>query len=456
MKQRCARLIIGGTGSGCGKTTVTCALMQALVNRKQKVGAFKCGPDYIDPMFHSRIIGTKSRNLDLFFFGENTARAVLAKNSQDRDISILEGVMGFYDGLSLTGTRASTYEVARVTDSPVILVVNGKGASLSILASLQGFLDFLPENHISGVILNQCSQSTYQELKPEIEKRFSGRVLPLGFFPKLPGCTLESRHLGLVTADEIADLKEKMGMLAAQAEKSLDMEKILRLAQAAPDISYDPISVPHFPESVRIAAAKDKAFCFYYEDSLDVLREMGAEIVPFSPLADGALPENIQGLYFGGGYPELYAGILSENRSMRSAVLAALNREVPCIAECGGFMYLTESIDGYPMVGYLKGKCLDTGKLTRFGYVTLRARKDNLLCKAGDTIPAHEFHHWDCEDTGASFVAEKSSGKTWDCVVSGETLYAGYPHFHFLSNLAFASSFYKRCLREKHRYDGIL
>lgn len=455
MEQHCPRLVLAGTGSGCGKTTITCALLQALLNRGLKVGAFKCGPDYIDPMFHSRIIGAKSRNLDLYFFDSNTARYVLAKNSQDRDVCVIEGVMGFYDGLSLTGTKASTYEVAQVTDSPVILVASGKGASLSILAAIQGFLDFLPGNRISGVILNQCSQSTYRALKPEIEKRFSGRIKPLGFFPGLPECTLESRHLGLVTADEIIDLKEKLGILASQAEKCLDLSEILRLAQSAPSISYDTVFIPRFSEPVRIAVAKDPAFCFYYEDSLDVLREMGGETIPFSPMEDTALPENIHGLYLGGGYPELYAKRLSENRSMRASVLSALKGSIPCIAECGGFMYLAEFIGGYPMVGFLKGKCFDAGKLTRFGYITLRAKEDNLLCKAGGTISAHEFHHWDCENTGEDFVASKPSGKTWDCVVSDDTLYAGYPHFHFLANLEFAASFYRKCLREKHRYDRI-
>lgn len=456
MKQHCPRVIFAGTGSGCGKTTVTCAVVQALVNRRMRVGAFKCGPDYIDPMFHSKIIGAKSRNLDLFFFDGNTARYVLAKNSRDRDISVIEGVMGFYDGMNLTETKGSTYETARVSDSPVILVVNGKGASLSILAAIQGFLDFLPDNHIAGVILNQCAQSTYQALKPEMERRFSRRVTPLGFFPKRSDCVLESRHLGLITADEVANLREKMEIMASQAEESLDMDGILHLAHAAPDITYDPISIPHFPEPVRIAVARDPAFCFYYEDSLEVLREMGGEWIPFSPLTETSLPENIQGLYLGGGYPELYARQLSENRSMRSSVLSALKAGIPCIAECGGFMYLTESIGGYPMVGFLKGKCFDKGKLTRFGYVTLCAKKDNLLCKEGDTIPAHEFHHWDCEFTGEDFTAEKLSGKAWNCVVSGENLYAGYPHFHFLANPNFGVSFYKKCLKEKHRHDGLL
>lgn len=456
MQQHCPRLVLAGTGSGCGKTTIACAILQTLVNRKLRVGAFKCGPDYIDPMFHSRIIGAKSRNLDLFFFEPNTARYVLAKNSQDRDISVIEGVMGFYDGLSLTGTKASTYDVAQVTDSPVVLVVSGKGASLSILASIQGFLDFLPQNHISGVILNQCSQSTYQALKPEIEKRFSGRVIPLGYFPKRIECALESRHLGLITADEVENLKEKMDILSMQAEKSLNMDGIIQLAQTASDISFDPISFPRFLDPVRIAVAQDQAFCFYYEDSLEVLREMGGDLIPFSPLTNETLPDNIQGLYIGGGYPELYARQLSENLSMRASILTALKGGIPCVAECGGFMYLTEAIGLYPMVGFLKGKCFDAGKLTRFGYVTLRAKENNLLCKAGDSIPAHEFHYWDCEFTGDAFTAEKRSGKAWDCAVSSENFYAGYPHFHFLSNPDFGVSFYKKCLKEKHRHDRIL
>ena len=450
MESGIARVLFAGTNSGCGKTTITCAVLQALVNRGLRVGSFKCGPDYIDPMFHSRIIGAKAANLDSYFFDDNTLRFLLAQNGADRDISIVEGVMGYYDGMGLTSTRGSTYSIARITQTPVVLVVGAKGASLSVLATIQGFLDFCPDNQIRGVILNQCTASTYEALAGEMGKRFPGRIRPLGYLPRLPDCTLESRHLGLVTAAEVEDLQEKLRILAVQAEKTMDLDGLLELANAAPNISYAPVVLPRFAP-VRIAVAKDRAFCFYYEDSLEVLTRMGAELVPFSPLVDSQLPENIQGLYLGGGYPELYAGPLSENVSMRLSIKSALTNGLPCIAECGGFMYLTEAIAGLPMVGYLPGKSFDNGKLTRFGYVRLRAEKDQMLCKVGAEIRGHEFHHWDCTEPGNGFTAVKElTGRHWECVVSTPTLYAGYPHFHFYANPSFAVNFYRACLEEKY------
>lgn len=450
MEAKIPRILLAGTSSGCGKTTVTCAVLQALVNRGMDVGAFKCGPDYIDPMFHSRIIGAKSANLDLFFFRENTLRYLLARNAEAQDVSIIEGVMGYYDGMGLTTTRASTYEVAKATASPVVLVVSAKGASLSVLATIQGFLTLYPDNHIKGVILNQCSAMTYGPLAEEIEARLGIRAL--GYLPKMADCALESRHLGLVTADEVENLREKLQIMARQAEKTIDLNGILALAKSAEPICCEPVELPR-QEAVRIAVAKDRAFCFYYEDSLEALKDMGAEIVPFSPLNDESLPENIHGLYLGGGYPELYPETLSANTSMRTSIRRALENGLPCIAECGGFMYLTEAIGTSPMVGYLPGKCFDNGKLTRFGYVTLRAKEDNMLCKAGEEIPGHEFHHWDCTHTGNCFTATKSNGKSWDCAIVTDRLYAGYPHFHFYANPAFLKGFYDTCIKEKYRHD---
>lgn len=447
---RIPRIMLAGTNSGCGKTTVTCAILQALVNRGLQIGAFKCGPDYIDPMFHSKIIGTKSGNLDLHFFSENTLRYLLIRNARDRDVSIIEGVMGYYDGMGITTTRASSYEVAKTTNSPVVLVVSAKGASLSVLATIQGFLTLYPDNNIKGVILNQCTAMTYGALAKVIEERLGIRVF--GYLPKMADCALESRHLGLVTAAEVENLREKLFSLAQQAEKTIDLDGLLALAEDADSVGCEPVELPRM-EPVRIAVAKDNAFCFYYEDSLEVMKEMGADIVFFSPLSDKKLPDNIHGLYLGGGYPELYAEELSSNTSMQESVRVALEDGLPCIAECGGFMYLTEAIGDFPMVGYLPGNCFGNGKLTRFGYVNLRAKKDNMLCKAGEEMPAHEFHHWDCTQPGNDFIATKSTGKQWDCAVVNDRLYAGYPHFHFYANLAFAKGFYDTCIKEKHRHD---
>lgn len=452
MDRTIPRFVLAGTNSGCGKTTVTCAVLQAFLNRGLKAASFKCGPDYIDPMFHSGIIGAKSSNLDSFFLDDNALRYLLCKNSTNCDICVIEGIMGFYDGLSLDSTHASTYEIAQLTKSPVILVVNAKGASLSILAAIDGFLNFYPENNIKGVILNQCSAATYPALAKAITQRFAASVRPLGYLPNMKECTLESRHLGLVTAAEVSNLRDKVQALARQAERSVDLDGLFTLAEQAPVLSHKPIQLPRFDTPVRIAVARDNAFCFYYEDSLDILREMGAELLSFSPLFDDALPDRIHGLYLGGGYPELYAKQLSDNRSMRKSISCALKHSLPCIAECGGFMYLTQAIGDYPMVGFLKGACYDTGKLTRFGYITLQAKENCLLCSAGDTIPGHEFHYWDCQCPGDAFEARKPSGKTWDCVVANAHLYAGYPHFHFLANPAFAENFYKACLKEKQHH----
>ena len=443
------RVLLAGTNSGCGKTTLTCAILQALSDRGLAVSSCKCGPDYIDPMFHSRIIGAKSTNLDPFFFARDTLCSLLEKNARGRRVSVIEGVMGYYDGINAADPRASTYEVARTTDSPVVLVVGVGGASLSVLAVIQGFLTLYPDNNIRGVILNRCSPMLYPALAEEIRRRFGPTVTPLGYLPPLPECTLESRHLGLVTAAEVADLREKLSRLSRQAQETIDLDGLLRLADQAAPLAFTPPSpLPH-RESVRIAVAHDTAFCFYYEDSLDVLRDMGAELVDFSPLSGAGLPENVQGLYLGGGYPELRARELSENTAMRQSIRSALAGGLPCIAECGGFMYLTQHIAGFPMVGFLPGGCEDKGRLVRFGYVHLTARRDNLLCRAGETIRGHEFHRWDADEPGDGFIARRESGRSWDCAAVGPTLYAGFPHFHFCANPSFAENFYSACLAKK-------
>ena len=451
------RVIIAGTNSGCGKTTIVCAILKALKERGLKVRSFKCGPDYIDPMFHTGVIGVASANLDSFFFDDNTLKYLLAQNSCGMEISIIEGVMGYYDGMSLDFVKGSTCDVARIIGAPVILVVNARGAAMSVLAEIHGFLNFyelLSDDYrygkICGVILNQCNPMTYGALKQEILKRFCGKIQVLGFMPVMKDCVLESRHLGLVTAEEVSDLKDKLQILAAQAEKNIELDGIIRLAKNAETFYYEDIPFPHFNEKVRIAVARDRAFCFYYEDSLNLLNKMGAELVSFSPVTDREIPGNVSGLYLGGGYPELYAKELSENQPMKKSVRLALENGIPCIAECGGFMYLTEKIGEWQQVGYIKGESFDAGRLNRFGYVTIVAEEDNMLCKKGESIAAHEFHYWDSDKTGNGFTARKISGKSWECVHASDHLYAGYPHFHFYANPAFAVSFYNACLKYKN------
>lgn len=450
------RVVIAGTNSGCGKTTMVCALLKALKNRGLCAGAFKCGPDYIDPMFHSRIIGTACSNLDSFFFDSDTMRYLLSRNSEGKDVSIIEGVMGYFDGMGFDSVQGSTYDIAQITKSPVILAVNAKGAALSVLAEIYGFLHFSQtltngdadaDPLLKGVIFNQCTAMTCQLLKQEVEKRFHGSIKVLGYLPVMKEAALESRHLGLVTAQEVEDLQEKAELLAKKAEACIEIDALLSIARQAGPVCYQQRQTAHFSETVRIAVARDRAFCFYYEDSLQLLRDLGAELVSFSPLTDASLPENIGGLYLGGGYPELYAQQLSQNGSMCESIYQALCNGLPCIAECGGFMYLTEAIGQWPQVGFLPGKCFDTGKLRRFGYVNLTARADNMLCRAGEQIPGHEFHYWDAEHTGNGFTAGRRSGRSWDCVHVSEHLYAGFPHFHFYANPGFAERFYGACLK---------
>ena len=442
------RLMITAPGSGTGKTTMVCGLLKALMNKGLSVAAFKSGPDYIAPMFHSRVIGAKSRNLDLFMLGEDTARMLVAKNAAHVDVAVFEGAMGFYDGMGKT-TEASAYALARACDTPVVLVVNGKGAALSIAAMIKGFKDFRKDSHIVGAILNNVNPMSYLFYKDVIEQETGVKLL--GYFPVMTDCNFESRHLGLVTAEEIGDLQQIVERLAAQAAKSIDLDALLEVAEAAAPFEYQSVCLEQLgQEKVRVAIAEDKAFCFYYQDALDLLSELGAELVPFSPVNDAHLPENCHGLVLGGGYPELYAEQLANNESMLADVKAAVTGGMPCFAECGGFMYLLERYrEGekvYNWVGAIEGETALTKKLTRFGYVHLTAQEDNVLCQAGGKINGHEFHYSDSTNNGHSFVAAKASGRgSWECATANATMYAGYPHIHLWGNVDFARSFMQHC-----------
>lgn len=432
------RLLLCAAASGGGKTTVTCALLQALVDRGLNPAAFKCGPDYIDPMFHSEVIGAKSRNLDLFLLGEEEACRLLWENGKDCGVSIIEGVMGYYDGVALS-SDASAYDLARAADVPAVLVLDGRGRALSAAAEVKGFASFRPDSHIRGVILNRVSPMLYPRLKAAIEAETG--ITVYGCLPNLPDCSLESRHLGLVTAAEVADLKEKLRRLSRQAEQTLDIDGLLALASSgqSPLFSERPAGegVPPSASRPRIAVARDRAFCFYYADGLRLLEQLGAELVEFSPLSDGDLPAGTRGIYLGGGYPELYAKELSSNASMRASLRAAIERGVPTVAECGGFLYLHAELEGadgqnYPMAGYFPHRAYRTRRLSRFGYVSLSASADNLLCTRGESLPAHEFHYWESENPGEAFLAQKpQSSRSWPCAHATPTLYAGFPHFHF-------------------------
>ena len=449
MKRHIPRILLTAPASGSGKTLITCGILQALVNRGMKVASFKCGPDYIDPMFHGRVIGTRSRNLDTFFTDTETTRYLFAENASDCDIAVTEGVMGYYDGLGGIRTEGSTYDVAAALAIPAVLIVSCRGASLSILAMIKGFLEYRPDSRIKAVILNQISPMIYGQLKPFIEEELGVKVL--GYVPKLTDLNLESRHLGLVLPGEIEALKEKLKRLAMALEETLDLDELLRLAEMTEPINYEEPKFPVLEHSVKIAVAADDAFCFTYLDNLSLLEKMGAKLVFFSPLKDTELPKGISGMILSGGYPELHGKELAANRSMRQSVKKAIKQGMPCIAECGGFLYLhreLEDQDGifYPMAGVLDAKAYRTNKLGRFGYINLTANEAQLLGDKGMTIRGHEFHYWESEQCGESFHAKKPVGKRqWDCVNGNETLYAGFPHLFFWSAPEAAYTFLKKC-----------
>ena len=441
------RILIAGTGSGCGKTTVTSAVLRALQRRGVPLRAFKCGPDYIDPMFHTAVLGIPSRNLDLFFEDGTGVRGQLARALPPGAVGVMEGVMGFYDGISGTTDTASAAHLARVAGTPAVLVARPKGQSLSLAAMLKGFREFAP-NTAAGVILNGVSHGMYPFYREIAEK--SGLKV-YGYLPELPEASIPERHLGLVTAQEMERLQEKLDLLAGAAEDGIDLDGLLTLARGASALADETAPLlPACKQRLRVAVARDTAFCFYYEDNLDVLRALGAEIVPFSPLLDAGLPPGIDGLYLGGGYPELHAARLAGNASMREAVRRAVSGGLPTIAECGGFLYLHETLSGadgipYPMAGGLPGGARLTTRLQNFGYVTLTAQRPSLLADEGQSIRAHEFHYACAPDCGGAFRAEKPNGRAWDCVQATDTLYAGFPHLYFRSNLDFAARFLRAC-----------
>lgn len=449
MTKTLPRVLIAGTSSGSGKTTAVCAILTLLKRRGIGVASCKCGPDYIDPMFHESVLGIPSANLDPFFCRDDFLRYLLSESGNE--LAVIEGVMGYYDGTGTSGTDNSTYTVAERTDTPVILVVNAKGASASLLAVIEGFLNFVPDSRMNGVLFNNITARTYATLKKQMEARFGDAVRAVGYIPKLPeDCVLTSRHLGLITAAEIGDLREKLGRTADLCAESIDLDAILKIASSASELDFTEPTVPQYPR-IRIAAAKDRAFCFTYKETLRLLEKMGAEILPFSPLADEAVPEEADGLLLSGGYPELYADLLEKNETSRQSIRTAIENGMPTIAECGGFQYLGQTLESRKMCGVLPHDSVNTGKLVRFGYITMEAKKDGLFGSAGTTFRAHEFHYYDSTDNGNAFTAVKSSGRSWDCVQYTDTLYAGYPHLFLPANIPAAEAFYRKCLAYKEK-----
>ena len=427
------QFLLAAPRSGSGKTTMTCALLMALKRRGCAPCAFKSGPDYIDPMFHRAVLGVESRNLDLFFSAPETVRTLYAKGAAGHGAAVCEGAMGFYDGLGGVSDRASAWHLADTLGLPVLLVAEPKGQSLTLAAELNGLVNFRTPSHIAGILLNNCTARMHALLAPMLEKETGLPVL--GFLPKLPEAVIGSRHLGLYTAAEVENLQQKLALLADAAEEHIDWPRLLALCEKEPPAL--PVQPETPPARVRIAVAQDEAFCFTYAETLEAFRDAGAEVVFFSPLRDTALPENIGGLYLPGGYPELHARELSENTSLLREIKQKIESGLPTAAECGGFLYLGQSLtdaegQSWPMVGVLPGEAKDAGRLVRFGYAALSADSDSMLFRAGESFPIHEFHHWDSTANGTALAAKKPvSGAAWRCGSVNEHFYAGFPHLYW-------------------------
>lgn len=455
--------MIAATGSGSGKTLLTCALLQILKEQKKKTVSFKCGPDYIDPMFHQKILGIPSKNLDTYFTGEILTRSLFleavknpdtvedtdAVSAKCADIAVIEGVMGLYDGLGGVKKEGSSYHLAEVTDTPVILVVNAHGMGKSLLAVIQGFLDYDKKHLIRGVILNRTSKMFYEVIAPEIERECG--VKALGFVPKLSDIRMESRHLGLVMPQELPNIRKEMETAARAVKENIDLNELYAIAARAKPLTAPAIEVRRAVREIPIAVAKDDAFCFYYEDNLKLLEKAGAKLVEFSPLQDRELPKGACGLLLGGGYPELFAGQLSQNTKMRQAVFDSVKSGMPVIAECGGFLYLHETLedmnkDRYPMAGVIEGTAFYTGKLVRFGYIGIREKQPDFLPET-EQILGHEFHYFDSTSNGDGCTAAKAvSKREWDCVHKNAFSWMGFPHLYYYSNPEYVYRFLEKAV----------
>lgn len=456
---RLDRVMIAAPKSGSGKTTVTCALLQALKSAGRQVVSYKCGPDYIDPMFHKKAIDIPSKNLDTFFTGEEETKRLFLKNRTKDEFAVLEGVMGLFDGLGGVREEGSSYHLAKVTKTPVILVVDAKGMGRSVIPLIAGFTEYDKEHLIKGVILNRMSRSFYEIIKPLVEEKLDIHVV--GYLPDREQFHIESRHLGLMMPDELVNRKEQLQMVSEEFRKTVSVESIMKIGEEAEELEYSG-KVADEEKAVGgvgtpvIAVAKDEAFCFYYEDNLLMLQEYGAKIEYFSPLYDTRLPDGCNGLLIGGGYPELYAEALSENTKMLTEIKDAIERGMPVVAECGGFMYLhsvLEDKDGkrYDMVGAIPAVCHYAGKLVRFGYIELEEKQSRFLPE-GERIRGHEFHYFDSEDNGSDCLAIKPvTGKSYPCIVSGENCWMGFAHLYYPSNPSFAKNLVEKMRKYNER-----
>ncbi|MBM3235179.1 cobyrinate a,c-diamide synthase [Candidatus Poribacteria bacterium] len=446
------RIVIAGTHSGCGKTTTAIGLMSALSRKNYKVQGFKAGPDYIDPSHHTHVTGIPSRNLDTWMIERDKLLELFEHNARTADISIIEGVMGMFDGYDALDERGSTAHLAKLLGSPVILVINAGAMARSAAAMVHGYKTFDPNVRVVGVIANNiANENHFNYVKPAIEEYT--QTPALGYLQRDPAISIDERHLGLIPHAEGKVNEERYEKLTQNVLEHIHLERLIELAsdvQALPKYTPSVFTVKSTPNSkIRIGVARDQAFNFYYEDNLDILRALGAELTFFSPVNDSSLPGNLDLLYIGGGFPELFAEHLADNHEMRKSIKDFVDTSMPIYAECGGLMYLAQSIqtfDGkiYPMVGILPVRSEMVSKRLSLGYITINVRRDNLLSNAGEVHRGHEFHWSTIEETGEvkyayETVKHRRRETKPDGIMVGNVL-ASYAHLHFASNLSLAEN----------------
>ncbi|AGK52171.1 cobyrinate a,c-diamide synthase [Bacillus sp. 1NLA3E] len=445
------RLVIAGTGSGVGKTTVTIGLMAALRNKGYVVQGFKCGPDYIDPTYHTAVTGRPSRNVDSWMLNAEMVKEIINRGSAGADISIIEGVMGFFDGKDPTNNSGTTAEISMISKSPVVLIVNCASMARSAAAIVKGFQVFDEETNIVAVIANRVgSEGHYKLVKKAIEQECGIPVI--GFLKRDDELTIPERHLGLVPSVERGELEPFFEKLASLVQETVDVDRLFQLAQApALEIEQSQFVQKQEP-SVRIAVAKDAAFNFYYQENIDMLEAYGAEIVPFSPLSGETLPDRIQGLYLGGGFPEEFAEELAQQTAVKQSIKAAIENGLPTLAECGGFMFLTEAIETtnhqkYEMVGLIPGTVKMQSKLAALGYREVTGATGNFLLNGNLLAKGHEFHYSTFQPTSDIHYAYQTKGMrgTKQEGYMKENLIAGYTHFHFGSCSEMVENWITKC-----------
>ena len=445
--------VIAGVRSGVGKTTVATGIMGALARRGHRVQPFKAGPDYIDPSYHALACGVPSRNLDTWLLPHRTVIELFQRASALRDVSVVEGVMGVFDGHSSLSEEGSTAELAKLLEAPVILVADASKVARSIAAEILGFQQFDPQLTIAGVILNGVGGPRHLEFcQPQIEATTGLPVL--GYLPRREELVQPERHLGLIPTVEGTVARRWYDCLVDQVEETIDVERILTLADASNRGAVDAEIFPLEPQAKRavIAIAMDKAFSFYYQDSLDLLEAWGAELAPFSPMEDSRLPEGAGGIYLGGGFPEMFAAQLAENTPMHASIRDAVGRGVPVYAECGGLMYLGKSLrdlEGveYPMLDLIPAVSAMSDRRMTLGYRELESCADSPVLRRGQRVRGHEFHWSTLEqppDPGHSVYRVLDQQNRADGFQVG-SIWASYVHIHLASDPSLARRFVDTC-----------